>query len=94
MHSRDGSKMRSAPSAEEKQSFISQLVAIQEAVGYQKGWTSHKYREMFGVWPRMMDRRPAPVEGWVWEFLRRDAVAYHRLLDSMAALDVTHDDLL
>jgi superfamily II DNA or RNA helicase len=38
----------------EKQAVYSQLLHIARERGYADGWVAHKYRTMFGVWPRKM----------------------------------------
>lgn len=48
---------------ENKQEVYSQLLAIARARGYNDGWTAHKYKARFGVWPRgMIDAEIAPSE--------------------------------
>ena len=39
----------------DKQSTYSQLLAIADARNYSDGWVSHKYREIYGVWPRSLN---------------------------------------
>lgn len=60
---------KKAPTMEEKQAFYSQLVAHCQVKGYSDGWTAHKYREKFGVFPRSMEHKPAkitePVAAWI-----------------------------
>jgi DNA repair protein RadD len=47
-----------------KQEIYSQLLHIADARGYSRGWTAHKYRELFEVWPRgMVDVLAQPSEG-------------------------------
>lgn len=36
----------------EKQQFYSMLLGYAQQKGYAQGWSAHKYREKFGVWPR------------------------------------------
>lgn len=42
-----------------KQHFYSQLLHVANQRGYLSGWVSHKYRDMFGVWPRGLNEVPA-----------------------------------
>ena len=35
-----------------KQAVFQQLETVRISKGFQRGWTAHKYREVFGVWPR------------------------------------------
>lgn len=44
------------PKFEDKQSVYSQLLGIAKARGYSDGWVSHKYKTVFGVWPRGVER--------------------------------------
>ena len=56
----------------EKQSFIAQLRAYAQTHGYAPGWTAHKYRERFGVWPndpRVKDVAPQPYSEEVRKWL-------------------------
>ena len=56
-------------SRENKQDVYSQLIAIKEKHGYSDGWLSHKYREIFGVWPNSLEysaKEPTQdVNNWV-----------------------------
>ncbi|WP_426117280.1 DEAD/DEAH box helicase [Massilia sp. PWRC2] len=53
-----------------KQEFYSELLFVANRQSYSAGWVSHKYRDYFGVWPRNLDRTPAPaVSGEVERFL-------------------------
>lgn len=53
----------------EKQDTYSQLLAYASRHGYQHGWVANQYREIFGVWPRLMVERmlePTPeLLGWI-----------------------------
>lgn len=53
----------------EKQDAYSQLLYIADERGYSDGWVSHKYRALFGVWPRGLDSHPVPaspeMRSWV-----------------------------
>jgi len=40
--------------AQDKQKFYSELLAIKLSKGYSNGWLSHKYRAKFNVWPKGM----------------------------------------
>lgn len=40
----------------DKQDVYSQLLAIKYARGYSDGWVSHKYRSLFDVWPKGLER--------------------------------------
>jgi DNA repair protein RadD len=70
-------EFKGAPTKDVKQSWYSQLKAIQLEKGYSDGWTAHKYKEKFGVWPRGLSDQPAEVTPEVarWEKSRRIAWA-------------------
>ena len=55
--------------AQDKQRVYSELLAIKLARGYSDGWVSHKYRAIFGVWPKgLIDAAIEPsqeVKSWV-----------------------------
>ena len=57
-------------SMEDKRQFFGELKAIADQYGYADGWTAHKYRERFGVWPNGLKdeppRRPSvATRAWV-----------------------------
>ena len=62
-------KARKPATPDRKQHVYSQLLHVARARGYSPGWVSHKYREMFGVWPRGMkavEAAPtAELMGWL-----------------------------
>lgn len=43
---------KAKPTAEQKQAFYSELLAIAAVRGRSVGWVSHAYRDRFDVWPR------------------------------------------
>lgn len=66
-------------SPQEKQLIYSQLLTVQKSKGYASGWTAHKYKEWFGVWPRGMQEHEAPVTQEVKNFLLSKQIAWaHR----------------
>lgn len=62
-------KTRKPATPDRKQHVYSQLLHVARARGYSPGWVSHKYREMFDVWPRGMkavEAAPtAELMGWL-----------------------------
>jgi DNA repair protein RadD len=52
-----------------KQDTYSQLVEAARMYSYSRGWVSHSYKEIFGVWPRGLTDKAAPIspeiEGWL-----------------------------
>lgn len=59
-----------------KQDWYSQLVGLQIDRGYQPGWTAHKFREKFGVWPRGLDDTPKPASLEVVRWLKSRQIAW------------------
>lgn len=56
-------KTKKPASPNRKQHVFSQLIFVARKRGYSSGWVSHKYREMFGVWPRgMREVEAAPTD--------------------------------
>lgn len=62
---------------EERERWYAMLAYICEERGYNPGWTKHKYKEKFGVWPRGVYGTPQPPDAEVrsWELSRRIAWA-------------------
>jgi DNA repair protein RadD len=52
-----------------KQDVYGQLLTIAKTYSYSRGWVSHKYKEIFKVWPRGMNETPTEptqdILGWV-----------------------------
>ena len=67
-------------SRELKQQWFSELLGIAKDRGYADGWTAHKFREKFGVWPRNLEHVAAPpsINVLRWEKSRRIAWAKAR----------------
>lgn len=62
-------RLRGGSSKGDKQAVWSQLLGEADRRGYSRGWVSHKYRKIFGVWPRgLVDVRAEPtaeIQKWV-----------------------------
>lgn len=67
----------------EKQHFYSQLLHIQQDKGYADGWTSHKYREKFGVWPKDMRKVKATPTPEVTNYLKHLAIKFAKRADKL-----------
>jgi DNA repair protein RadD len=61
---------------EKKQEWYSQLLTMANERGYNDGWTAHKYREKFGVWPRGLSRAGAPVSLEVARWVKSRQIAW------------------
>jgi superfamily II DNA or RNA helicase len=60
----------------EKQAAYSQLISIADERGYSYGWVSHKYHDMFGVWPCGLDNRPEPATPELRSWVKSQAIRY------------------
>lgn len=67
---------------ETKQRWYSQLLCVQLERGYQSGWTAHKFREKFGVWPRGLDEVPVPTSLEVLRWLKSRQIAWAKARQS------------
>lgn len=61
---------------EEKERFFRELTYIQEQRGYKPGWTSYKYKERYGKWPRGLRNDPLPPSTETRSWIRKEAVKY------------------
>ncbi len=59
-----------------KQNVYSQLVMIMEDRGRSKGWVSHTYKDIFGVWPKSLGHWPMDPSPLVRSFVRHKDIAY------------------
>ena len=66
----------SAKSRDEKQKWYSELIGMQNERGYASGWSAHKYREKFGVWPRMLNEVATPVSLEVRNWVKSRQIAF------------------
>lgn len=71
--------------ADTKQKWLSMLMAIQHERGRKPGWTAHKYREKFGVWPRGLMEQPLPADGEVRSWVRSRDIAFAKSRGRIAA---------
>jgi hypothetical protein len=59
-----------------KQDVYSQLNWFADQQGYKPGWVKHKYKEIFGVWPRLMkDTKTTPSQELL-NWIRHKQIAY------------------
>lgn len=64
------------PTMEEKRLFYAELMTLAEIRGYKGGWAAHKYREKFGVWPRVGNVNPRPVSRDTYNWVKSRQIAY------------------
>lgn len=67
---------REKASRDEKQSFYSELIWVARERGYKPGWVAHKYQARFGVWPRMLDEKPASPSFKTLKWLQSQAIRW------------------
>lgn len=75
----DGNKRNKDTSWVEKQNFMSGLKHYALEHGYQPGWTAHKYKERFGVWPndpRVKNIAAAPYGYDLSQWLRSQQIKW------------------
>lgn len=60
----------------EKQTVYSQLLHYAEQHGYADGWVAHKYRAIFGVWPRKVRHRTEPPSESLVNWIRSQNIRY------------------
>ena len=63
---------------EERQAFYSELLFIADSKKYSHNWASHKYREKFGVWPRMLNRDTKEPTLKTLNWVKHRAIAFSR----------------
>jgi superfamily II DNA or RNA helicase len=74
-----GGKKKPKPAWSEKQSFYSQLIAIQRERGRSDGWVGHTYRKKLGDWPpRSLSRTPELPSPAVRNFVRSCDIAFSK----------------
>jgi superfamily II DNA or RNA helicase len=62
--------------AAEKQSWYSQLLQIERARGYKRGWAGHQYRHKFGDWPRGLNDTVLEPTGEVLNYIKSRQIAF------------------
>ncbi len=69
-------KPKKPASPNRKQHVFSQLISVARKRGYSSGWVSHKYREMFGVWPRGMREVEAAPTNELLSWLKSQQIRF------------------
>lgn len=69
-------KAKKPATPDRKQHVYSQLLFIARAQGHASGWVAHKYRAMFGVWPRDMREVPATPTPQLLSWLTSQQIAF------------------
>ena len=64
---------------EEKRIFYGMLEYERRMRHYQPGWTAHKYRVKFGVWPQgLKDQGPVQPNASFFNWIRYQNIKYHK----------------
>lgn len=71
--------------ADEKLSFLRQLLWIARQKNYKAGWAVHKYREKFGAWPPRNNVPPLSPEPATLSWIRSRQIAFAKARESAAA---------
>ncbi|MDE3244470.1 MAG: DEAD/DEAH box helicase [Acidobacteriota bacterium] len=61
-----------------KQEIYSQLLDYALRHSYSSGWVAHKYKEIFGVWPRSMEESSKPTGLDVSNWIRSQNIKFHK----------------
>lgn len=70
-----GEKARKATMAEKQDSY-SQLLHIQRQRGHSSGWVAHKYKALYGVWPRGLQDVTKPPNEAILSFVRSQNIRF------------------
>ncbi len=74
-----------------KQTVYSMLLDVQGAKS--DGWVSHKYKSIFGVWPRGVDRASVPASPELRSWIHAERIRWAKSKQNdRRATEATHDD--
>jgi superfamily II DNA or RNA helicase len=83
-------KRQKAISKEDKQGIYSALYAVRERKNYAKGWVSHNYRDITGVWPTGMKEVAGPMLEIVENHLTHKAIKFAKSPDTPKKTPLNH----
>lgn len=66
---------------DQKQDSYSQLLAVAAEKKYSSGWVSHKYKSLFGVWPKGMIDTPSEPKPEMRRWLVSEAIRFAKSLE-------------
>ena len=69
-------KRKRPATPDRKQHVFSQLLSVARHRGYSSGWVSHKYREMFDVWPRGLNQVEAAPSQELLSWLKSQQIRF------------------
>lgn len=61
---------------DDKQAWYSGFLWIANDRGYSKGWAAHKYKEVFGVWPRGLDEKARFPDATIFNYVKSRNIAW------------------
>jgi hypothetical protein len=62
----------------DKQAFYSELLYLVKNRGYKEGWAAWKYKEKFGVFPRLLEKIETMPSMQTLNWLKSRAIAYSK----------------
>lgn len=65
----------------DKQSIYAMLTTLAARRGYSQGWVSHKYRKIFGVWPRNVSPRKMEPSQELLSWIQSENIRYAKRRD-------------
>lgn len=63
---------------QERQHFYSELLHFAKMKGYKEGWSAHKYKEKFGLFPRGLDKTTRPTSLATANWIRSRMIAFSK----------------
>ena len=63
----------------DKQTFYSELLFMSKSRGYKEGWAAWKFKEKFGVFPRMLEKVEKMPSMKTLNWLKSKAIAYSKV---------------
>jgi len=69
-----GKAKKPKPTMQEKQQFYSMLEHYRRQKNYQRGWTSHQFRQRHGVWPKGLNETPIEPDQAFLNYMKYQAI--------------------
>jgi DNA repair protein RadD len=83
------------PTMEDKRRWYGMFEYYRRQHGYGRGWSSHKYRAKFGVWPQTVQNRAIiqPPDREVMNWIVSQAIRFRKEQEKMKAVSQTRQDV-
>jgi superfamily II DNA or RNA helicase len=83
------------PTMEDKRRWYGMFEYYRRQHGYGRGWSSHKYRAKFGVWPQTLQNRAIiqPPDREVKNWIVSQAIRFRKEQEKMKAVSQTHQEV-